>query len=61
MNRSTSHDEELRHFENGEWREAERTTYSLPRVDGGKQAWLFLSACFMLEALVWGTTPPCQT
>ncbi|KAK3990546.1 monocarboxylate transporter 10 [Cladorrhinum sp. PSN332] len=27
---------------------------SLPPVDGGKEAWLFLAACFMIEALVWG-------
>ncbi|KAK3333914.1 major facilitator superfamily domain-containing protein [Cercophora scortea] len=27
---------------------------SLPPVDGGKDAWLFLAACFMVEALVWG-------
>ncbi|KAK4189528.1 monocarboxylate transporter 10 [Podospora australis] len=27
---------------------------SLPPVDGGKQAWLFLAAAFMIEALVWG-------
>ncbi|TDZ37130.1 MFS transporter asaE [Colletotrichum spinosum] len=27
---------------------------SLPPVDGGKQAWLFLAACFAIEALVWG-------
>ncbi|KAK7421467.1 hypothetical protein QQX98_002166 [Neonectria punicea] len=27
---------------------------SLPRVDGGKDAWLFLAACFMIEALTWG-------
>lgn len=26
----------------------------LPRVDGGKDAWLFLAASFMIEALVWG-------
>ncbi|KAK0630770.1 major facilitator superfamily domain-containing protein [Bombardia bombarda] len=26
----------------------------LPPVDGGKDAWLFLAACFVLEALVWG-------
>jgi len=25
---------------------------SLPRADGGKDAWLFLAACFMVEALV---------
>jgi hypothetical protein len=27
---------------------------SLPPVDGGKDAWLFLAACFIIEALVWG-------
>ena len=26
----------------------------LPPVDGGKDAWLFLAAGFMMEALVWG-------
>lgn len=28
--------------------------FSLPPTDGGKDAWLFLLACFMLEALIWG-------
>ncbi|KAJ9296497.1 hypothetical protein DTO271G3_5195 [Paecilomyces variotii] len=28
----------------------------LPRADGGKDAWLFLAACFMIEALIWGFT-----
>jgi hypothetical protein len=28
---------------------------SLPPVDSGKDAYLFLAACFMIEALVWGT------
>ncbi|KAK4106024.1 MFS general substrate transporter [Parathielavia hyrcaniae] len=27
---------------------------SLPPVDRGKDAWLFLAACFMIEGLVWG-------
>ncbi|KAI4275645.1 MAG: hypothetical protein LQ337_003076 [Flavoplaca oasis] len=27
---------------------------TLPPVDGGKDAWLFLAACFVVEALVWG-------
>lgn len=27
---------------------------SLPPVDGGKQAWLFLATCFAIEVLVWG-------
>lgn len=28
--------------------------FSLPQADGGKDAWLFLTACFIVEALVWG-------
>ncbi|KAF2787109.1 MFS general substrate transporter [Melanomma pulvis-pyrius CBS 109.77] len=28
--------------------------FSLPPADGGKDAWLFLMSCFMLEALIWG-------
>ena len=31
-----------------------RQDFSLPPVDGGKDAWFFLAACFMLEGLVWG-------
>lgn len=27
---------------------------ALPPVDGGRDAWLFLMACFFVEALVWG-------
>ena len=27
---------------------------SLARADGGKDAWLFLASCFVIEALVWG-------
>jgi len=26
----------------------------IPPADGGKEAWLFLAACFMVEGLVWG-------
>ncbi|KAI1844810.1 hypothetical protein JX266_009038 [Neoarthrinium moseri] len=33
---------------------ASRQEFSLPPVDGGKDAWLFLAACFAVEALVWG-------
>jgi len=29
-------------------------TRPLPRADGGKEAWLVLSGCFVLEVLVWG-------
>lgn len=28
--------------------------HELPRADGGKDAWLFLAAAFMVETLVWG-------
>lgn len=28
--------------------------FSLPPVDGGRDAWLFLAASFMIEGLVWG-------
>lgn len=30
--------------------------FSLPPTDGGKDAWLFLFSCFMLEALIWGSS-----
>jgi hypothetical protein len=33
-----------------------RQEFSLPRVDGGKDAWLFLTASFFIEALVWGAS-----
>jgi hypothetical protein len=29
----------------------------LPPADGGKDAWLFLFACFMIEGFVWGIAP----
>jgi hypothetical protein len=32
--------------------------FSLPPVDRGKQAWLFLAGAFMIEALVWGESLP---
>jgi hypothetical protein len=28
--------------------------FSLPPTDRGKDAWLCLFACFMLEAMIWG-------
>ena len=34
--------------------EADSQAAALPRADGGKDAWLVLGGCFMLEALVWG-------
>lgn len=35
----------------------EREASSLPPVDGGKHAWLFLAACFTIECFVWGKPP----
>lgn len=32
--------------------------FSLPRADSGKDAWLFLAAGFVIEALVWGEYNP---
>lgn len=32
----------------------ETPRFSLARADGGKDAWLVLAGCFILEALVWG-------
>ena len=34
--------------------EHENHEFSLPPADGGKDAWLFLAAGFVVEALVWG-------
>jgi hypothetical protein len=28
--------------------------FSLPPTDGGKNAWMCLFSCFMLEAMIWG-------
>ena len=60
MSHSATNTHELTEFEDDTWTEAGRDLQSLPRVDGGKQAWLFLSSCFMLEALVWGMYPSAQ-
>jgi hypothetical protein len=35
-----------------------RQEFSLPPVGGCKGAWLFLAACFAVEALVWGMYNP---
>lgn len=51
-------DVELDNFHDNEWNAHSHELQSLPRADGGKQAWLFLTGCFLLEALVWGTIPP---
>jgi hypothetical protein len=38
----------------GETGEDRSVEFSLPPVDRGKSAWLFLAGAFMIEALVWG-------
>jgi hypothetical protein len=38
-----------------------RQEFSLPPVDGGKDAWLFLAACWAVEALIWGEQKPYRT
>ncbi|KAL8700048.1 MAG: hypothetical protein Q9224_001141 [Gallowayella concinna] len=34
--------------------DANRREFTLPQADRGKDAWLFLAGCFMVEALIWG-------
>lgn len=48
---TTPRDEPGDAFESGQGPHHE---FSLPPVDTGKDAWLFLAACFVIEALVWG-------
>ena len=42
-------------------RSATNEGFSLPPTDGGKDAWLCLLSCFMLEAMIWGMShdPSC--
>jgi len=51
---AASIEQELSVFQQGDETAEREAAQSLPRVDGGKDAWLFLAACFMLEALIWG-------
>ncbi|TKX18490.1 MFS transporter-like protein 174 [Elsinoe australis] len=41
-------------FASGQQTPTDGPHFSLPSADGGKDAWLVLFACFILEALVWG-------
>ena len=34
--------------------EVQNEHVSLPKADGGKDAWFFLAGCFCIEALTWG-------
>ncbi|PSN73365.1 monocarboxylate transporter [Corynespora cassiicola Philippines] len=48
---------ELRHNQNGDRTDSEEQNggqQSLPRVDGGPQAWKFLFASVIMEAVLWG-------
>jgi hypothetical protein len=49
---STAASSEFELADRGE--DAPQHQVSLPPVDGGKDAWLFLAASFIVEALVWG-------
>lgn len=44
----------VRHNENLDGRAAGLREFTLPPVDGGKDAWLCLVGGFMLEMMVWG-------
>lgn len=46
--------ENTRDLEQGTTDPASSENHDIPRVDGGKDAWLFLAACFVFEALIWG-------
>ena len=55
--RSSGYQEEgLSHVYSRHFRIEDRSLeqVSLPRADGGKEAWLFLAGCFCIEALTWG-------
>jgi len=41
--------------------QAPRPEFSLPPVDRGKEAWLFLAACWAVEALVFGEYLPARS
>lgn len=41
--------------------DADNQEFSLPPADGGKDAWMFLAACFVCEAMIWGKLDKCQS
>jgi hypothetical protein len=46
---------ELGEFENSAFDDPHNNPeFSLPPTDMGKDAWLFLLTCFVVETLVWG-------
>lgn len=48
--------QELQSFNNGhpEYESENANFQSLPATDTSKEAWRFLAACFVVEAMVWG-------
>lgn len=59
--REEGHLDESYNFQNGLRRRVRTNSeapreFSLPEADGGRDAWLFLAGCFMVEALIWGET-----
>jgi hypothetical protein len=42
--------------ESGNTAVSEEKGGTIPRADGGRDAWLFLAGCFVFEALIWGET-----
>lgn len=53
MNQTPCHDEPILSIE-ANMVDASNEGFSMHPADGGKDAWLFLLSCFMLEALIWG-------
>ena len=53
---STGFERQSNHSVNGRYpqHEGEQEQLVLPKADGGRQAWLVLTACFFIEALIWG-------
>lgn len=51
--------EELEYFTPSDRPDGRETI--LPPVDRGKDAYLFLTACFVFEALIWGMPSPENT
>jgi len=50
---SGRHGSHVRHWQSGE-QESGLEQATLPRADGGKDAWMFLTGSFFIEALIWG-------
>jgi hypothetical protein len=60
LNAGTSnHNAERQHaLRNSPETQTPSVEFSLPPVDGGKEAWLFLAACWVVEAFTFGEILP---